>query len=192
LAAAAQLSHKVAGPLPLRLRPGGFAGLARIIVEQQLSVASAAAIWARVEDRLAPLTPEGLLAQSTEDLQALGLSRPKIRYLHALAQAMIEDRLSPARLARMESEAAIAHLTAVPGLGRWSAEIYLLFCLGRSDVFPAGDLALQSAHQGLYGLTERADAKALAIEAQAWAPWRGVAARLLWRTYRLQKDGHNI
>ncbi|MFP4004792.1 MAG: DNA-3-methyladenine glycosylase family protein [Alphaproteobacteria bacterium] len=181
LARAAEL----AGELPLRLRRPGFAGLMRIMISQQVSTASAEAIWRRVEARFNALAPKDVLASTEEELRALGLSRPKAAYARAFAEHAADGRLNLAAVARMDDEAAIEHMQAVPGIGRWTAEIYLLFCLGRPDVLPSGDLALQTAFAHLAGLPARPGPDTFAAEAAAWAPWRGVAARLLWAYYRL-------
>ena len=168
---------------PLRRRPGGFATLLQAIVGQQVSTASAAAIWARVE--AAGLTRAEAVAEAGEDgLRAVGFSRPKIRYALALADAGLDfDALTT-----LPDDQAIARLTALPGIGRWTAELYLLSALGRADVLPAGDLALQEAARILYHLDQRPDEKGLRRMAQAWSPWRAVAARYLWDLYRATKQ----
>ncbi len=179
------------GPIPLRTRKGGFEALLHMIVSQQVSVASATAIWARVEAGVDPLTPETLLAKRETSLQNLGLSRPKVRYARELASALVEQRLDLNRLARLESDEAIAHLTHVPGIGQWTAEIYLMFCLGRPDIFPSGDVALQNTYQLVAGLETRPSTKEMALIAEKWSPWRAVAARVLWtylRQTRLAKS----
>lgn len=169
------------GPLPLRRRGDGFAALAWAIVGQQVSTASAAAIWGRVA--AAGLTSEAALrAASDEDLRAVGLSRPKQRYLRALAEA----RLDYASVRAMPDAEVIRTLTAVPGIGRWTAEIYAMFSLGRADVFAAGDLALQEAARRLYRLEARPTDRALRAMAEHWSPWASVAARALWAYYRLE------
>ncbi|WP_432449967.1 DNA-3-methyladenine glycosylase family protein [Aliiroseovarius marinus] len=173
--------------IPLRLRPDGFAALMFAIVGQQVSTASAAAIWARVE-AAGMVTPEAVTAASAEDLAALGLSRPKIRYAHALAGAGLDY----ATLRAASSADVITTLTAVPGIGLWTAEIYALFALGRADIFPAGDLALQEAARVLFDLPERPKEKDLRQMAENWSPWRGVAARLLWAYYRIVKHREGI
>ncbi|WP_022703738.1 DNA-3-methyladenine glycosylase family protein [Pseudorhodobacter ferrugineus] len=174
------------GPLPLRLRPGGFAALFDAIIGQQVSTQSARAIWARLES--AGLTEEGaVLAATEEDLRACGLSRQKIRYAHALAAAQIDYAALPA----MPDAQVIAMLTAVSGIGTWTAEIYAMFSLGRADVFAHGDLALQEAARRLFALPERPKEKEMRRIAEAWAPWRSVAARILWAYYRVStaKEG---
>lgn len=168
------------GTLPLRLRPDGFAQLLNAIVSQQVSVASANAIWSRMED--AGLTaPDRVAASSDEALRAIGLSRQKMRYARALAEADIDY----AALRRLPSEEVIATLTRVPGIGIWTAEIYAMFSLGRADVFAAGDLALQESARILFELPERPRDRALRAMAEDWSPWRSVAARLLWAYYRV-------
>ena len=174
------------GPLPLRRRGDGFAELLSAIVSQQVSVASANAIWARLE-AAAMTTPQAVGKAEWEDLRALGLSRQKIRYAQALALADIDY---PA-LRRLPDEDIIKRLVTVPGIGRWTAEIYAMFSLGRADVFAPGDLALQVAAQSLYALEERPKEAQLRAMAQEWSPWRSVAARLLFAYYRVikQRDG---
>ena len=175
------------GPLPLRLCPDGFAALLDAIVGQQVSTASARAIWARLE--AAGLTDADMVAASTEDaLRAQGLSRQKARYARALAEARLDyDALRLAPTADV-----ITSLTALPGIGHWTAEIYAMFALGRADVFAPGDLALQEAARLAYGLPARPTAKAMAGMAEAWRPWRAVAARALWAYYRVAKSREGI
>ena len=171
------------GPLPLRLKADGFAALLDAIVSQQVSVASAGAIWARLE--AAGLTaPEAIVAAGEDALRACGLSRPKVRYALALSDAGVDY----AALRALPSEEVIARLMALPGIGRWTAEIYAMFSLGRADVFAAGDLALQEAARHLYGLPERPGEQTLRDMARAWSPWRAVAARALWAYYRHVKS----
>ncbi|MEP2031177.1 MAG: DNA-3-methyladenine glycosylase 2 family protein [Paracoccaceae bacterium] len=168
------------GPLPLRLKPDGFAQLLNAIVSQQVSVASAAAIWGRLLD--ADLTePSKILASTDEQLRTLGLSRQKARYARALAEADIDY----VALRDLPNDAAIKHLIKVPGIGVWTAEVYVMFCLGRADVFAPGDLALQESARILFDLPERPKDRAFRDIAQDWSPWRSVAARLLWAYYRV-------
>lgn len=169
----------------LRKRQPGYEGLAWIVTGQQVSTASAAAIWGRVRKALSPLTPARILAAADEELQAPGLSMPKIRTLRAAASAVVEGHLPLDALANLPADEAHACLTAVRGIGPWTADIYLLFCLGHPDAFPAGDLAVQEAARLAYGLPERPDPKALAKLAERWRPWRGVAAKVLWAYYRI-------
>ncbi len=176
------------GALPLRRRSADFAGLTQIVTAQQVSVASAAAIFERVRTLLSPLTPETLAAFSDEDLAAAGLSRPKIRTLRAVAAAC-ESGLDLAGLAEKPADEAHAALCRIKGIGRWSADIFLLFCAGHPDIFPSGDLALQIAVQDALDLDERPTQRDLDGIAHNWAPHRAVAARLFWAWYRVMKDG---
>jgi DNA-3-methyladenine glycosylase II len=178
--------HDVAGHPPLRRRPGGFEGLARIIVGQQVSVASAEAIWGRTVQAVQPFEPQVLLALKDRPLVTAGLSGAKIRTLRAVATAAA-DRLDLAHLDHLSDEEVHAALTAVSGIGPWTADVYLLFCLGRADAWAAGDLALQLAAKEAFGLDERPDSKAMIELAERWRPWRGVAARLLWAYYAVLK-----
>lgn len=181
---------ETAGVIPLRRRPADFAGLAQIITGQQVSVASAAAIFKRLESRVIPLDA-GAIAQVTDlDLAAVGLSKPKIRALRAAAAAC-NDGLDLALLVELPAEEAHRRLCEIKGIGRWSADIFLLFCAGHPDVFPSGDLALQVAVQHALGLEGRPKPAELDRIAEAWAPWRAVAARLFWAWYRVHKQGRD-
>ena len=173
-----------AGPLPWRSRPPGFPGLLQAIMAQQISNQAAAAIWGRLRALPGAAEPEGLLALPDEALRRAGLSRPKIAHARSLAGAFLDGRLDPEAIMLMDDEAAIAAIAAVRGLGRWTAEVYLLFALGRADVFPAGDLALAAAAADLKGLPARPGPRELAALAEAWKPGRGLAARLLWHHWR--------
>ena len=177
---------------PLRLREGGFSWLASIIVSQQLSVASARAVWTRFSSVFVPLTPERFLAASDDDMRLSGLSRPKQRALAALAAALVEKRLVLEALQDMTAEDVHLALTAISGIGPWTADVYLLFCLGHRDGFAAGDLAVQEAARHAFGLPARPKAGELAAMAEAWRPWRGVAARLLWADYAVLKKREGI
>lgn len=182
-----QAAYERTGVPPLRRREDGFPALLGAIVSQQVSTASAAAIWGRLA--AAGLTDATAVAAADEaQLRAAGLSRQKIRYARALAGAGIDY----AGLRGLSDEAVIATLVAVPGIGRWTAEIYAMFSLGRPDVFAAGDLALQEAARVLYDLPERPGEAALRAMARAWSPWRSVAARLLWAYYKVVKDREGI
>ncbi len=172
-----------AGTLPLRRRDGGFAGLAAIIVSQQLSVASAGAIWTQVQSTFDPLTPACFAGATDEQYRAAGLSRPKQRTLRALATAFHEGHLDPSSIERGSREEIHGHLTALSGIGPWTADIYLMFCLGHADAFAPGDLALQEAARLMLDLPTRPKADELDAIARDWSPWRGVAARLLWAYY---------
>lgn len=168
------------GPLPLRLRRDGFEALLSAIVSQQVSVAAAAAIWTRLKQ--ARLTgPRKVMWASEEELRACGLSRPKVRYAKALAAARIDYKA----LRDIHADEVVAQLVEVPGIGQWTAEIYAMFSLGRADVFAPGDLALQESARMLFDLEARPSEKALRQMAEAWSPWRSVAARLLWAHYRV-------
>lgn len=177
-----------AGARPdLRLRPQGFAALLEIIVSQQLSTASAAAIWRKLGTTVNPMTPARLLQTDTETLRSAGLGRAKSRYAHALAEALETGTLDLADIPAISAEKAVTRLTQVNGIGPWTAEIYLLFCTGHPDIFPAGDLALRESIRLLHGLGERPQPQHAYNIAEAWRPWRGVAARLLWDYYRIAK-----
>lgn len=175
------------GPLPLRRQPDGFTALLDAIVGQQVSVAAANAIWARMEG--AGLTEQaGILAATVDDLRAVGMSRQKAGYAQALAGAGIDFdalRLAP-------NDAVIKTLVAVKGIGVWTAEIYAMFALGRADAFAAGDLALQESARVLFDLEARPNDRALRALAEGWSPWRGVAARLLWSYYHILKSREGV
>lgn len=173
----------LAGPPPLRKRPAGLAGLAWIVVSQQVSAASAAAIHTRMQTRFPRFDADVLLATSDDELRACGLSAPKMRTLRALGAAVAEGALDIEALASMEADDARAALTRVKGIGPWSADVYLLFCLGHPDVWPAGDLALQEAARMVLRLRARPDPKRLERIGERWRPWRAAAARLLWAYY---------
>jgi len=173
-----------AGRPPLRRREGGYAGLAAIIVSQQLSTASAAAIWGRLSAAFDPLDPASILRARPARLARLGLSAPKIRALKAIARAVDRGELPLAALADGAAEEAHAALTAIHGIGPWTADIYLLACLGHADAWPAGDLALQEAAKVAFRLPLRPSAKEMLTLAEPWRPWRAVAARILWSYYR--------
>lgn len=177
---------------PLRKREPGFAGLVSIIVSQQLSTASAGAIWARLLAAVEPLTPETLLAAGDEDLRRAGLSGPKIRILRDAASAVVTGAIGLDELPELPAEEAKARLTALRGVGPWTADIYLMFCLGHPDAFAPGDLALQEAARLALGLDRRPDATSLAGLAERWRPWRTVAAGVLWAYYRQVKARDGI
>ncbi|MEJ6395048.1 DNA-3-methyladenine glycosylase 2 family protein [Gymnodinialimonas sp. 2305UL16-5] len=169
----------IEGPLPLRRRPDGFAALLHAIVGQQVSTASAAAIWARVQ--AAGFDDEAAVRGADDDaLRACGLSRPKIRYARALADA----RIDYGALREAPVDHVVDTLVAVPGIGRWTAEIYVKFALGAADVFAAGDLALQEGAKLLFDLPARPAEREMRAMAEAWSPVRAIAARALWAYYR--------
>jgi DNA-3-methyladenine glycosylase II len=172
-----------AGDVPLRLSSPGFSSLVSIIVSQQVSRASADAILGRLLALVEPLTADTVLLSEADIFRRAGLSRPKQAALLALAQA-VQGGLDLDGLCERDAGAAIAELTAVPGIGPWTAEVYLLACAGHPDVFPARDVALQSAVGAALGIAPRPGEKALTAIAESWAPWRAVAARLFWAYYR--------
>lgn len=175
------------GPLPLRRQADGFTALLDAIVGQQVSVASANAIWARME--AAGVTEQAAMAvASDEQLRAVGLSRQKARYGRALAVAGIDF----AALRLVPDAEVVKTLVAVPGIGLWTAEIYAMFALGRADVFAPGDLALQEAARILFDLPARPNEKALRAMSLEWSPWRAVAARALWAYYRVAREREGI
>ena len=182
----------LAGMPPLRRSTGGFEGLVGIIVAQQLSVASANAILARVKANMMPLEPAVFLAADDAAMRACGLSLPKIRTLRAISMAIETKALPIEFLGQMSADAAHVSLTNVKGIGPWTADIYLMFCLGHADAFAAGDLALQEAARVAYSLPERPTANALHELAERWRPWRAVAARLLWAYYREIKNREGV
>ncbi|MFN3352420.1 MAG: DNA-3-methyladenine glycosylase family protein [Brevundimonas sp.] len=182
-------AHAVLPPFEWRLRPGGFEGLFRMIVEQQVSVAAAASIWRRVCEGLGEVTPERLLVQEPETLRTFGLSGQKARYGREIALAHVEGRIDLNGLNTLGDDEAVLALTAIKGVGRWTAETYLMFCEGRTDVFPGGDVALQEAMRWADGLEVRPNEKAAYLRAEAWRPHRGVAAHLLWALYGAVKRG---
>lgn len=172
-----------AGHVPLRLAPPGFASLAAIVVSQQVSRASADAILGRLVALIDPLTPDAVLSAAPEIFREAGLSRPKQATMLALSRA-VAGGLDLDRLCGIEAEEAIVDLTGVPGIGRWTAEVYLLSCAGHPDVFPARDVALQTAVGAALGIDPRPGDRTLSAIAESWAPWRSVAARLFWSYYR--------
>ena len=181
---AAILPHVL--PLPLRLKPDGFGPLLHIIVGQQVSVASANALWSKLQ-AADMTTPMAVRSATQDNLRGLGLSQQKARYAHALADAELDfDGLH-----HLPSDKVIKALCAVKGIGMWTAEVYTMFSLGRADIFAPGDLAIQEAAKLLFGLPERPSERTLRKMADAWSPWRSVAARLFWAYHATtkQKDG---
>ncbi len=173
--------HDLVGDPPLRRNVSGFVGLAQVVVSQQLSIASAGAIWKRTAAAVDPFDAETLLLAEDATLRAAGLSRGKIKTLRAMAAAQTSGALRFDRT--VSGEELREALLAISGIGPWTADIYAMFCLGDVDGFAAGDLALQIATQRAFGLDERPSARALEEIAARWRPWRGVAARLLWAFY---------
>ncbi len=184
----------LAGRPPLRKRADGFAGLAAIVVSQQLSTASAKAIWGRLEAALDPLDPGAMLRARVTKLARVGLSAPKIKTLKAIAKAVDRGELDLPAFAEMPADDAHRLLTAVHGIGPWTADIYLLACLGHADAWPAGDLALQESARLLFKLKARPTVKEMQPLAEPWRPWRGAAAYMLWTYYphAKQRDGAPI
>jgi DNA-3-methyladenine glycosylase II len=174
--------------VPLRRSTPDFAGLVRIVIAQQVSVASAKAITARTIETLGALEARAFARADDEALKACGLSRPKQRTLRAIAEAL-PDRAAFDRLNAMEGTAMEAQLVAIHGVGPWTAQIYRLFCVGDADTMPAGDLALQKAAAWALDLPERMSEAQLSQRAEVWSPWRGVAARLLWAYHSVVQDG---
>ncbi|NAZ35213.1 DNA-3-methyladenine glycosylase [Rubellimicrobium sp. CFH 75288] len=180
-------ARQVAGSIPLRRHADGFPRLLLSIVSQQVSTAAADAIWARLEAR--GLTdPAAILSATDEDLRAAGLSRQKARYARALAGTPIDY---PA-LRTLPTEEVVRRLTAVPGIGPWTAEIYAMFALGHADAFAPGDLALQEGARLLFALPDRPTERALRAMAAEWSPWRAVAARLLWGYYGVVRSREGV
>ena len=183
----ARAAARINAPIPLRRQAGGFDALLKAIVAQQLSVASAAAIWARAE--AAGFTQAQKILSTTDvALREVGLSRQKIKYVRALALADVDfDALAAA-----STEEVVGVLTQISGIGVWTAEIYAMFSLGHQDVFPSGDLALQEAAKDLFGMTDRPSANVLKTMAGDWSPWRAVAAHVLWAYYSAIKKREGI
>ena len=176
-----------AGRPPLRRREAGFAGLCAIVIGQQLSTASAAAIRTRMSAAFDPFHHDAVRRARTAKLQRIGLSAAKIRTMKAIGNAVSKGHIDLDALSAMEADDAHNALTKLHGIGPWSADIYLLFCLGHADAWPAGDLALQEAARHALNLRARPDAKKMAKLAESWRPWRGVAAHLLWKYYAVIK-----
>lgn len=175
------------GRPPLRRRPAGFEGLVHVVVFQQISILAAQAIWQRTVAVFGAITPERLAAGSDEEYRAAGQSRPKIRTLRAVAAAVRDGSLDLDGLGRLDADAAEAALVKVSGIGPWTAQVYLLTCLGHGDAWPAGDVALQAAAGDALGLPARPDGAAMAALGERWRPHRAVAARLLWAHYAALK-----
>ncbi|MFC0220512.1 DNA-3-methyladenine glycosylase family protein [Pseudochelatococcus lubricantis] len=183
---------QAAGLPPLRRRAGGFEGLCSIVIAQQVSVASARAIWNRTLTVLGELTVARVLAATDDDLKRCGLSRPKQATLRACAGAIADGHLDLAALATMAADDIRSELTAIRGIGGWTADIYALTCVGHGDAFASGDLALREAARQACGFPERPQPRELEAHAERWRPWRGVAARLLWSYYALAKGREGL
>lgn len=176
-------AYEICGLPHVRAHQKGFPGLMRIVTAQQVSAGAARAIVARLQETVAPLEPERFLQIDDDTLRAVGLSRAKIAYGRALAADLLEGRLDLRKLSRLDDAAAIAHLCQAKGIGRWSAEIYLLFALRRPDVFPVGDLAIREAIKRLKRLRAHPSEKRAEKIARIWRPHRSAAARMLWHFY---------
>lgn len=174
---------EVHGPPPIWSRPAGYATLVKIILEQQVSLASAKAAFDRLEGELGTVEPELFLTLDDATLKRIGFSRQKAGYCRELAAAIVEGRFEIGGLRKMSDEAAREELMSLKGVGRWTADIYLLMVLRRADVWPSGDLALAKAAQEVKGLASTPSPEDLEEVGSAWRPWRAVAARLLWHHY---------
>ena len=181
-----------AGTFALRRREAGFAGICAIVCGQQLSTASAAAIRNRLFAAFDPFHHDTVRKARTDKLKRLGLSMPKIKSIRAIAAAVSEGVIDLNAVGNMDADDAHAALVQLHGIGPWTADIYLLFCLGHADAFPAGDLAVQEAVRIAFNLRKRPDPKALTKIAEAWRPWRGVAAHLFWAYYHVVKRREGI
>src|ERR1700684_2274892 len=183
---------KLAGMPTLRRRDPGYAGLAAIVCGQQLSTASASAIWARVSAAFDPFHHDSLRKARADRLGRLALSAAKIKTLKNLARELAAERLDLEALANEDADAAHDKLTALHGIGPWTADVYLLFCLGHGDAWPAGDLAVQEAVKIGLGLKTRPTPKEMAPLAEPWRPLRGAAAHLWWSYYRVLKKREGV
>jgi len=175
------------GPPPLWGREPGFPSLLKIILEQQVSLASAQATYDKLLAKVNPLTPEGLLRLSDEELKATGFSRQKTRYVRIMAEAIIDGSIDLDGLSRLDDEEVMKTLTALTGIGPWTAGIYLLMIMGRPDVWPKGDLALLSAMRDVKELETIPSNEEAAVIAENWRPWRAVGARILWHHYLCER-----
>jgi DNA-3-methyladenine glycosylase II len=173
---------RLAGYPPPRIRPPGYITLMRTIVGQQVSVAAATSVWNKLEAALGGVTPEAVLAADFDTLRACGLSRQKQGYARSLSELVASGELDLENLPA-DDEEAIAHLVKIKGIGRWSAEIYLLFAEGRPDIWPAGDLAIQEGMGRILGLPERPSEKQVRAAAEGWRPHRGAVTLLTWHCY---------
>jgi DNA-3-methyladenine glycosylase II len=174
---------RAAGPFEIRLTPAGFSGLARVICGQQLSVASARAIWGRFAQLEGALDPVRYLALSEEAVRATGFSAGKYRTVRAVAEAIVAGELDLGLAGRLTADEAVTYLTAHKGIGPWTAEIYLMFCVGHPDIFPVGDLALRKAVGHALGMDETPTERELAARAAQWSPYRHAAALMFWKYY---------
>jgi len=178
----ARIVHEHGRPV-LWTRPPGFPALVLFVLEQQVSLASAAAAYSRLAEHLGGMSPEALATSTHEELRACGVSRQKDRYLRALSAAVLDGTLDLAGLAELPDDEVRRALVALPGIGPWTADVYLLACLGRPDLWPVGDRALQVAAAEALGLAAVPDPAALTLLGERWRPLRSTAARLLWHGY---------
>jgi DNA-3-methyladenine glycosylase II len=183
---------ELTGMPALRQREPGFAGLAHIVCGQQLSTASAAAIWGRLSAAFDPFDPEAIRKARADRLGRLGLSAAKIKTLKNIARELAAERVNLEVLAEEDADAAHHTLTALHGIGPWTADVYLLFCLGHGDAWPAGDIAIQEGVKLGLGLKERPTPKQMAPLAEPWRPLRGAAAHLWWSYYRAVKKREGV
>src|SRR5919106_742153 len=183
---------ELSGMPALRRREGGYAGLCAIVCGQQLSTASAAAIRDRLMAAFDPFHHDTVRRTRADKLKRLGLSNAKIKSIKAIGHAIAKGDIDLSAVASMDADKAHAALTALHGIGPWTADIYLLFCIGNADAWPAGDLAVQEAVGIALGLKERPDARAMIRLAEPWRPWRGVAAHLFWAYYRVVKRREGV
>jgi len=181
-------AHEFVGVPEWRTRAPDYAGLARIIAYQQLSTKAAGTIWGRVEVLLGKVSPKTVLAADIDALRACGLSRPKIAHIRSIAQAVESGALNFRRIARASDEAAQTELVAVKGIGPWTADVYLMFCLGRWDVFPHADIGLSEAYRMISGERKRHPPKKFLKTSERWRPYRGVAAHMLWSYINAARD----
>lgn len=178
--------------VPLRLSKDGVEGLTKIVTSQLISRAAADAIWLRIETGLGEINEATILSQSEDELMALGLSRAKAKTFRKIAQASVSNAISFVELSRLPADKALKELMSLKGIGRWSAEVYLMFCCGHYDFFPAGDIALRSAAGEVFYQGERPDEKELRALSQRWSPYKSVAARLLWSYYAHMKNRETL
>ena len=178
--------------VPLRLSKDGVEGLTKIVTSQLISRTAADAIWLRIETGLGEINEATILSQSEDELMALGLSRAKAKTFRTIAQASVSNAISFVELSRLPADKALKELMSLKGIGRWSAEVYLMFCCGHYDFFPAGDIALRSAAGEIFYQGERPDEKDLRAISQRWSPYKSVAARLLWSYYAHMKNSETL
>src|ERR1700722_18648436 len=183
------VAHAAAPPFEWHVREKGFAGLIQLIIEQQVSTASAAAIWKRFRVGVGKVTSKNLGKFDFDTLKTFGLSRPKALYVQAISEAEATGAIDLAHVSNLKDEEAIEKLTELKGVGRWTAEVYLMFCEGRTDLFPAGELALQEGFRLAARAKSRPSEKELYVRAERWRPYRGIAANLLWSYYSAVKSG---